>query len=268
MMRRGTTYTPYIQTMEAGRWDSLWLRRSLPAAVGRLPCAREREAGTAFDGFTLIAVAAGMTQKLKLGGLVMGNTYRNPALVAKMATTLDQASKGRFILGIGAAWFKREHEAYGWDFPSMRERSDRFQEACELTASSLPPPAPSTTTATVLPARPCAAIARLLSRAAYSNHGRRHRGTPHAAHPGHARRASSSVNGWETRNLPDGMSVESYRHKHRRVGEALRGRWSRSGRDQRHDTHAIEPHGRQGICEALPLKPSAPGPWQGRETTS
>ena len=72
----------------------------------------------AFDGFTLIAVAAGMTQRLKLGGLVMGNTYRNPALVAKMATTLDQASRGRFILGIGAAWFKREHEAYGWDFPS------------------------------------------------------------------------------------------------------------------------------------------------------
>ena len=46
-----------------------------------------------------------MTQRLKLGGLVMGNTYRYPALVAKMATTLDQASKGRFILGIGAAWF-------------------------------------------------------------------------------------------------------------------------------------------------------------------
>ena len=68
---------------------------------------------TCFDGFTLIAVAAGMTEKLRLGGLVMGNTYRNPALVAKMATTLDQASKGRFTLGLGSAWFRREHEAYG-----------------------------------------------------------------------------------------------------------------------------------------------------------
>ena len=119
---------PYIQTMEAGRWDSLWFADHFLPPGAR----REDENGAAFDGFTLIAVAAGMTQRLKLGGLVMGNTYRNPALVAKMATTLDQASKGRFILGIGAAWFKREHEAYGWDFPSLKERSDRLQEACEL----------------------------------------------------------------------------------------------------------------------------------------
>jgi len=62
----------------------------------------------------------------------LGNTYRNPALLAKMATTLDQASKGRFTLSLGAGWFQREHEAYGWVFPSMKERQDRFQEACEL----------------------------------------------------------------------------------------------------------------------------------------
>ena len=54
-----------------------------------------------------------------------------------MATTLDQASKGRFILGIGASWCEREHEAYGWDFPSMKERSDRFQEACEIIFAPL-----------------------------------------------------------------------------------------------------------------------------------
>ena len=107
---------PYIQTMEAGRWNSLWFADHFLPPGAR----REDENGAAFDGFTLIAVAAGMTQRLKLGGLVMGNTYRNPALVAKMATTLDQASKGRFILGLGAAWFKREHEAYGWDFPSLK----------------------------------------------------------------------------------------------------------------------------------------------------
>ena len=73
-----------------------------------------------------------MTEKLKLGHLVLGNTYRNPAHVAKMAATLDQASQGRFVLALGAAWFKREHEAFGWDFPPMKERQDRFQEACEL----------------------------------------------------------------------------------------------------------------------------------------
>jgi len=118
----------YIETVEAGRWNSLWVADHFLPPGAR----REQEDGTAFEAFTLIAVAAGMTQRLKLGHLVLGNTYRNPALVAKMAATLDQASKGRFTLGIGAAWFKREHEAYGWDFPSMRERQDRLQEACEL----------------------------------------------------------------------------------------------------------------------------------------
>ena len=116
-----------IETMEAGRWNSLWFAdHYLP------PGRREDEHLTAFEGFSLIAVAAGMTEKLRLGHLVLGNTYRNPALVAKMAATLDQASKGRFVLALGAAWFKREHEAFGWDFPSMKERQDRFQEACEL----------------------------------------------------------------------------------------------------------------------------------------
>ena len=116
-----------IHAMEAGSWDSLWFAdHFLP------PGRREDEHLTAFEGYTLIAVAAGMTQKLRFGHLVLGNTYRNPGLVAKMATTLDQASEGRFTLALGAAWFKREHEAYGWTFPSMKERQDRFQEACEL----------------------------------------------------------------------------------------------------------------------------------------
>ena len=73
-----------------------------------------------------------MTEKLRLGHLVTGNTYRNPALVAKMATTIDQVSHGRFTLSLGAAWFKREHVAYGWEYPSLRERQDRFEEACAL----------------------------------------------------------------------------------------------------------------------------------------
>ena len=122
-----------IETLEAGRWNSLWFAdHFVPPSPGSPAGDREREAGTAFEGYTLIAVAAGMTEKLRLGHLVLGNTYRNPALLAKMATTLDQASKGRFVLALGAAWFAREHEAYGWDFPSLKERSDRFEEACEL----------------------------------------------------------------------------------------------------------------------------------------
>ena len=117
-----------IATLEAGRWNSLWFPdHFFPPRGGH-----ETEHLPVLESFTLIAVAAGMTQRLRLGNLVLGNTYRNPALVAKMATTLDQASKGRFTLGIGTAWFEREHEAYGWEFPSIKERSDRLQEACEL----------------------------------------------------------------------------------------------------------------------------------------
>ena len=132
----GTTWDDIrvsVEAMETGRWDSVWFAdHFLPPSPGSPAGAREREAGTAFEGYTLIAVAAGMTEKLRLGHLVLGNTYRNPALLAKMASTLDQASRGRFTLSLGAAWFQREHEAYGWDFPSLRERSDRLEEACEL----------------------------------------------------------------------------------------------------------------------------------------
>ena len=122
----------YILAMEAGRWNSLWLPDHFlpPVSVG-LP-AEQDELNPAYEAFIPLAVVAGMTKRLKLGSLVLGNTYRNPALVAKMAAELDQASKGRFILGIGAGWFKREHQAYGWDFPSMKERQDRLEESCEL----------------------------------------------------------------------------------------------------------------------------------------
>ena len=117
-----------VELLEAGPWSSVWFADHYLPPPGR----REEEHLTAHEAFTLIAAVAGFTERLRLGHLVLGNTYRNPALVAKMASTLDQISHGRFTLGIGASWFKREHEAYGWDFPSMRERQDRFEEAVEL----------------------------------------------------------------------------------------------------------------------------------------
>ena len=204
---------PYIQTMEAGRWNSLWFADHFlpPGAPANLWATEEHI--PCFDGFTLIAVAAGMTQRLKLGGLVMGNTYRNPALVAKMATTLDQASKGRVILGLGAAWFKREHEAYGWDFPSLKERSDRLQEACELIRKLFTADGPVDYDGRYyrLDQAPLSPgcyqkprISRLWSAATGS--------VAHCA-PWPCTATSSISTAWETRNLPDGMSVESYRHK-------------------------------------------------------
>ncbi len=120
-----------VAAMEKGPWDSLWFADHFIPPGADL----KQEQLTAFEGLTAIAVVAGMTKKLRLGHLVLGNTYRNPALVAKMAGTIDHASQGRFTLGIGAAWYKREHEAYGWDFPSMKERQDRFEESCQLIRS-------------------------------------------------------------------------------------------------------------------------------------
>ena len=117
-----------VEAMEAGGWDSIWFADHFipPGAT------HEQEAMTAFEGLSAIAFVAGMTKKLSLGNLVLGNTYRNPALAAKIAGTIDTLSEGRFTLAIGAGWYRREHEAYGWTFPSMKERQDRFEEACEL----------------------------------------------------------------------------------------------------------------------------------------
>jgi alkanesulfonate monooxygenase SsuD/methylene tetrahydromethanopterin reductase-like flavin-dependent oxidoreductase (luciferase family) len=117
-----------VATMESGRWESIWFPdHFIPPAAWK-----GAEDEPIFESWSLLAAVAGMTTKLRMGHMVSGNTYRNPGLVAKMATTIDQISHGRFILSVGAAWFKREHEAYGWDFPSLGERSNRFEEACQL----------------------------------------------------------------------------------------------------------------------------------------
>lgn len=117
-----------VEAMEAGIWNSVWFAdHYIPPGADR-----EQEALTAFEGLAAIAMAAGMTTRLRLGNLVLGNTYRNPAHTAKIAGTIDTMSKGRFTLALGAGWYQREHEAYGWDFPSMKERQDRFEESCEL----------------------------------------------------------------------------------------------------------------------------------------
>jgi F420-dependent oxidoreductase-like protein len=80
---------------------------------------------------TLSAIAAS-TSKVKLGTLVTGVTYRNPALLAKQVTTLDVISKGRAIFGIGAAWNEAEHLGYGYTFPPIAERMERLEEAVTI----------------------------------------------------------------------------------------------------------------------------------------
>jgi F420-dependent oxidoreductase-like protein len=84
------------------------------------------------EGYMVLAALARETSRARLATLVTGVTYRNPALVAKLVTTLDVISKGRAICGIGAAWNESEHIGYGFAFPPIRERMDRLDEALTI----------------------------------------------------------------------------------------------------------------------------------------
>jgi F420-dependent oxidoreductase-like protein len=84
------------------------------------------------EGNTILGALAAVTSKVSLGLLVGGVTYRNPALLAKITTTLDVISRGRAMFGIGAAWFEEEHQAYGFDFPPLKERFERLEEALQI----------------------------------------------------------------------------------------------------------------------------------------
>ncbi len=84
------------------------------------------------EAYAALAGIAARTTRVRLGALVTGVTYRNPALLAKIVTTLDEISGGRAILGIGAAWNESEHRGYGFDFPRIGERMDRMDEALTI----------------------------------------------------------------------------------------------------------------------------------------
>jgi F420-dependent oxidoreductase-like protein len=84
------------------------------------------------EGNVALAGLAARTERLQLGLLVGGVTYRNPALLAKLTTTLDIVSKGRAFLGIGAAWNEEEHLAYGFEYPPLRERFEHLEDALQI----------------------------------------------------------------------------------------------------------------------------------------
>jgi F420-dependent oxidoreductase-like protein len=84
------------------------------------------------EAYSTLAALSQRTKRVRLGALVTGVTYRNPALLAKTVTTLDVLSGGRALLGIGAAWNESEHEGYGFEFPRVGERMDRLDEALTI----------------------------------------------------------------------------------------------------------------------------------------
>jgi F420-dependent oxidoreductase-like protein len=114
------------QAAEAAGWDDLWTWDHLLAIFG--PWEQP-----ILEGWMTLSAVAASTTRIHLGLMVGANTFRNPGLTAKLATTLDNVSGGRAILGIGGAWFEREHEAFGIPFGTgFGERLDRLDEAVML----------------------------------------------------------------------------------------------------------------------------------------
>ena len=95
------------------------------------------------EAWSTLAALSRETTRVRLGTLVTGVTYRNPALLAKTATTLDVLSGGRAIFGLGAAWNDVEHAGYGFEFPPLRERMDRLDEALTIVRAMFTEDRPS-----------------------------------------------------------------------------------------------------------------------------
>jgi F420-dependent oxidoreductase-like protein len=110
---------------EATGWDGVWI------ADHFMPN-RPDTSHPVLECWSVVAALAAVVPRIRLGALVSGNTYRHPAVLAKIAATLDQVSGGRIVLGLGAAWQENEHRAYGIPFPTTRERLARLDEACQV----------------------------------------------------------------------------------------------------------------------------------------
>jgi alkanesulfonate monooxygenase SsuD/methylene tetrahydromethanopterin reductase-like flavin-dependent oxidoreductase (luciferase family) len=120
---------PIARVLDKSRLDSLWVYDHLLYEGGY---AGHPDPEPVMECFTVLGAIAAITERLRLGQLVLGIPYRNPALTAKMATTLDQISHGRTILGIGAGWHQREYEAYGFgEWEPVGVRMKRLEEATQ-----------------------------------------------------------------------------------------------------------------------------------------
>lgn len=111
--------------IESTGWDGIWVPDHF------MPN-QEDPTGDYNEAWTTLAALAATVSRIRLGVLVTGNTYRHPAVLAKMAATVDIISGGRLVLGLGGAWQENEHIAYGIPFYTPGERLRRLEEACQV----------------------------------------------------------------------------------------------------------------------------------------
>ena len=117
--------TRVAQAAEAAGYDSIWV-------YDHFHTVPTPEIETCFEAWTITAGLARDTKRIKIGQMVTCNGYRNPAMLAKIASTVDVLSHGRLLCGLGAGWYEHEWRAYGYGFPELRDRMRAFREACEI----------------------------------------------------------------------------------------------------------------------------------------
>ncbi len=117
--------TRVARVADEGSYDSIWV-------YDHFHTVPTPELETTFECWTITAGLARDTRRVNVGQMVTCNGYRNPALLAKMASTVDVMSHGRLYFGLGAGWYEHEWRAYGYGFPETRERMRMFREACAI----------------------------------------------------------------------------------------------------------------------------------------
>ena len=113
-----------VRFAEEAGFDGAWVFDHFKALYGD-------PAGPCMEAWTLLAALAASTERIRLGALVTGSTYRHPSILAAEAVTVDHVSNGRLEIGLGAAWFEQEHRELGIPFPSVPERARRLEEGIE-----------------------------------------------------------------------------------------------------------------------------------------
>ncbi|HEX9986854.1 MAG TPA: LLM class F420-dependent oxidoreductase [Chloroflexia bacterium] len=123
----GETFGAIGRHAEEAGFDSFWVMDHFFQIGGIGPAEWPM-----LEGYSALAFIAGQTSKMKLGTMVTGVTYRHPGILVKTVTTLDVLSRGRAYLGIGAAWFEREHLGLGVPYPPLKERFERLEETLQI----------------------------------------------------------------------------------------------------------------------------------------